>query len=211
MVVLGPKLQRAIGSPRRVCRSGSSSWTGQMTVPGWWSTWLTARAIQKRPALADVSGAFRRLYGRSAGRRLLARRNAGGIRRFDTALSGRTPQVAIAGSAALQRVLAAQDSLSAEQVAMVRPVTWSRAGVDVVVGKAGTGKSHALAAPREAWQASGVPVLTAAVAARVAIALSETAGIRAMSVARLLTRIDRPGWRFRAAAIGAARFAFTLP
>jgi ATP-dependent exoDNAse (exonuclease V) alpha subunit len=72
-------------------------------------------------------------------------------------------------------------------------LTRSGAGVDVVVGKAGTGKSHALAAAREAWQASGSPVLGAAVAARAAIALSETAGIPAMTVARFLAGLERPG------------------
>jgi ATP-dependent exoDNAse (exonuclease V) alpha subunit len=58
------------------------------------------------------------------------------------------------------------------------------------VGKAGSGKSHALAAAREAWQASGTPVLGAAVAARAALALSEAAGMPALTVARLLAQID---------------------
>ena len=38
---------------------------------------------------------------------------------------------------------------------MVRRLTTDGAGVSVVVGKAGTGKTFALAAAREAWEASG--------------------------------------------------------
>ena len=89
--------------------------------------------------------------------------------------------------------------LSAEQQDMVHELTTGGHGVDVVVGKAGTGKTHALAGARDAWAQAGVPVLGAAVAARAAVALSEQAGIPAMSVARLIatdhraTRAGRPG------------------
>ena len=74
---------------------------------------------------------------------------------------------------------------------MVRQLTTAGNGVDVVVGKAGTGKTHALAAAHRCWQQAGVPVLGAAVAARAAVALTETAGIPAMSVARLLATDQR--------------------
>jgi conjugative relaxase-like TrwC/TraI family protein len=81
--------------------------------------------------------------------------------------------------------------LSAEQAAMVRQLTTVGNGVDVVVGKAGTGKTYALAAAHRCWQRSGVPVLGTAVAARAALALAEGAGIPAMSVARLLALTQR--------------------
>jgi conjugative relaxase-like TrwC/TraI family protein len=110
---------------------------------------------------------------------------------IDTALARRAAAVAVADPVALEAALAGRPSLSAEQVAMVHRHTRSGSGVDVVVGKAGTGKSTALAAAREAWQASGIPVLGAAVAARAAIALSEAAGMPAMTVARLVTKIER--------------------
>ncbi|MFN2556078.1 MAG: MobF family relaxase, partial [Nitriliruptorales bacterium] len=46
--------------------------------------------------------------------------------------------------------------LSDEQAAMVRQLTGSGHGVEVVVGKAGTGKTYALDAARAAWQAAGI-------------------------------------------------------
>ncbi|MDQ1665543.1 MAG: hypothetical protein QOH75_1574 [Actinomycetota bacterium] len=46
---------------------------------------------------------------------------------------------------------------------MVRQLTTSGHGVDVVVGKAGTGRTHALAAAHRCWQQAEVPVLGAAV------------------------------------------------
>lgn len=81
---------------------------------------------------------------------------------------------------------AQRPQLSAEQEAMVDRLLTSGAGVDVVVGKAGTGKTTALAAARDGWEAVGIPVLGAAVAARAAIALTDGAGIPARTVAQLL-------------------------
>jgi conjugative relaxase-like TrwC/TraI family protein len=85
--------------------------------------------------------------------------------------------------------------LSDEQRAMVDRLLTSGAGVDVVVGKAGTGKTTALAAARAGWDAAGVPVAGAAVAARAAIALTDGAGIPARTVAQLLyaARTDPAG------------------
>ena len=83
--------------------------------------------------------------------------------------------------------------LSAEQRAMVDRILTSGAGVDVVVGKAGTGKTTALTAARAGWEAAGIPVTGAAVAARAAIALTDGAGIPARTVAQLLhTARDDP-------------------
>lgn len=69
---------------------------------------------------------------------------------------------------------------------MVRRLLGSGAGIDVVVGPPGTGKTFALAAAREAWSASGFRVLGAAVARRAAIELSAATGIVATSIAALL-------------------------
>jgi conjugative relaxase-like TrwC/TraI family protein len=141
-----------------------------------------------RPAIAPRPGA-ERSFARHTTTEMLAVEQAV----IDAALRRRNAGVAIAAPEAVEQALAARPSLSDEQRAMVRQLTASGAGVDVVVGKAGTGKSHALAAARDAWRVSGTPVLGAAVAARAAIALSEAAGIPAMTVARFLTELDRAG------------------
>ncbi len=77
-----------------------------------------------------------------------------------------------------------------EQQAMVRRLTGSGAGVEVVVGKAGTGKTYALDAARDAWEASGVQVTGVALAARAALELQTSAGIRSTTLARLLGQVD---------------------
>jgi ATP-dependent exoDNAse (exonuclease V) alpha subunit len=63
----------------------------------------------------------------------------------------------------------------------------------VVVGKAGTGKTFALAAAREAWGASGRRVVGAALSWRAARELEESADIPTTSVEALLARLrERP-------------------
>jgi conjugative relaxase-like TrwC/TraI family protein len=81
-------------------------------------------------------------------------------------------------------------TLSVEQAELVRRLTGSGAGVEVVVGKAGTGKTYALDAAREAWEASGTPVTGVALAARAALELETSAGIPSTTLARLLARLD---------------------
>ncbi len=81
-------------------------------------------------------------------------------------------------------------TLTGEQETMVRRLTGSGAGVQVVVGKAGTGKTYALDAARDAWQAAGIQVTGVALAARTALELRESAGIRSSALARLLGRLD---------------------
>ncbi len=80
--------------------------------------------------------------------------------------------------------------LSGEQVAMVERLATSGAGVDVVVGKAGAGKTLGLAAARLAWEGSGARVLGTALSARAARGLSEGAGISSDTLARVLARVD---------------------
>jgi ATP-dependent exoDNAse (exonuclease V) alpha subunit len=73
--------------------------------------------------------------------------------------------------------------------------------VAVVVGKAGTGKTFALAAAREAWHASNRAVLGVAVARRAANQLQSDAGIASTSVAALVADLDRPGGELPAGAV----------
>jgi conjugative relaxase-like TrwC/TraI family protein len=92
----------------------------------------------------------------------------------------------LAREAAVRAAVASRATLSAEQRRMVECLCLDGDGVSVVVGKAGTGKTFALAAAREAWQAAGLPVLGVAVARRAARELEHDAGIRSTSVAALL-------------------------
>lgn len=69
---------------------------------------------------------------------------------------------------------------------MVETLCLGGHSVVVVAGRAGTGKTFALGAAREAWQASGYAVLGVAIARRAAGELQEGAGIASTSVAALL-------------------------
>jgi conjugative relaxase-like TrwC/TraI family protein len=107
--------------------------------------------------------------------------------------SSRIAPVAVATEQALAAALARRPTLSDEQVAMVRALTTSRRGVDLVVGKAGTGKTYALDAAREAWQVSGYTVIGATLAARAAAGLQAGSGIPSVTLTRLLGELGRAG------------------
>ena len=86
----------------------------------------------------------------------------------------------------LRRVLEERSGLSSEQQSLVWELCRSGRGVDVVVGAAGTGKTAALGAAREAWEACGHRVVGCALAARAALGLTAGAGIPAVTIHRLL-------------------------
>ncbi len=75
--------------------------------------------------------------------------------------------------------------LSHEQRRMVRILTTSGRGVDVVIAPAGAGKTTALAAAHDAWHASGYRVIGCAVSARAAHQLQTGAGIRSYTIAAI--------------------------
>jgi hypothetical protein len=83
--------------------------------------------------------------------------------------------------------------LSQEQTVMLQRLLTSCAGVDVVVGAAGSGKTAALRVAADAWRAAGVEVRGTALAAIAARVLSDSAGIEAMSLQKLLSSLDQPG------------------
>jgi Ti-type conjugative transfer relaxase TraA len=85
----------------------------------------------------------------------------------------------------------ARRSLSDEQARLVRALTSSGAGVDVVRAPAGAGKTFALDAAREAWVRSSVQVTGCALSAQAAAELREQAAIDATTIARLTRAIDR--------------------
>jgi hypothetical protein len=107
----------------------------------------------------------------------------------------RGASVGIAPGDVLGRVLESRPSLSDEQRRMVSVLTGSGDGAQVVVGRAGAGKTFALDAARAAWEASGHPVVGAALAARAAAELQSGAGIPSSTVDRLLADLERPGPR----------------
>jgi conjugative relaxase-like TrwC/TraI family protein len=112
---------------------------------------------------------------------------------IEAAVNGATRRVGLAQGNALRSALARRAFLSSEQQAMVRRLTCDGGQVVAVVGKAGTGKTTALAAAREAWTASGIPVIGGAVARRAARELQESAGIASTSLTALLLDLRRGG------------------
>src|SRR3546814_15947263 len=74
---------------------------------------------------------------------------------------------------------------------MVRTICSSGDGIEVVEGVAGSGKTFALAAAREAWEASGYRVIGCSLAARAAKHLQDDAGIPASTIDRLLRDLNR--------------------
>ena len=107
---------------------------------------------------------------------------------INVALRRTGESVAVLEPAGVDRALATR-TLTSEQAAMVRRLTSTGAGVEVVVGKAGTDKTYALDATRHAWGAAGIPVTGVALAARAA--LEQSAGIRSSTLTSLLDRLDR--------------------
>lgn len=99
-----------------------------------------------------------------------------------------------AGLADPERVDAAiaERTLSDEQEVMVRRICGSGNGVDVVPGVAGSGKTHALAAARDAWAASGRTVTGVALSAQAARQLEAGSGIPSVTIARFQRALDRP-------------------
>ncbi len=97
----------------------------------------------------------------------------------------------MAADQAVQAAMVARPMLSGEQEAMVRTICGSGAGVDIVEGVAGAGKTFALAAARDAWETSGYGVIGCSLAARAAKQLQDDAGIPAATIDRLLAGIAR--------------------
>jgi len=81
--------------------------------------------------------------------------------------------------------------LSDEQTRMVETLTTDGAPITVVIGAAGSGKTHALAAARDAWDDAGYTVIGCALAARAARQLQDDSQIPSVTLDRLLADLDR--------------------
>jgi hypothetical protein len=91
------------------------------------------------------------------------------------------PEEVVAG------VIADRPFMADEQVEMVRRLTTSGEGFQVVIGKAGAGKTYALDAARAAWQRAGYSVLGTALSARAAAELESGSGIPSCTLASFLS------------------------
>jgi Ti-type conjugative transfer relaxase TraA len=111
---------------------------------------------------------------------------------IERALERRLAGAGIAEASAVQSALDGRPTLYNDQKAMVARLTTSGLGVEVVVGKAGAGKTFALDAAREAWEMSGRQVIGCALAARAAQELQNGSGIQSYTIEGLLTDLDHP-------------------
>lgn len=111
---------------------------------------------------------------------------------IERALERRLDGAGMAEPFAIQTAIARRPSLFEDQQAMVTRLTTSGLGVEVVVGKAGAGKTFALDAAREAWELSDQPVLGCALAARAAQELQSGSGIQSYTIDSLLMDLDNP-------------------
>lgn len=91
----------------------------------------------------------------------------------------------------------AQRGLGQDQAAAARRVLQSGRRLDVIVGPAGTGKTHTTAAIAAAWTADGRPVLGLALSQNAAHVLADASGNRAENIAKWLLEDERgaPGWQ----------------
>jgi hypothetical protein len=111
---------------------------------------------------------------------------------IERAIDRRLENAGIADPAAVEAALERRPSLFPDQQAMVRRLTTSGLGVEVVVGKAGAGKTFALDAARDAWEASSARVIGCALSARAAQELQSGSGINSSTIATLLADVEHP-------------------
>jgi conjugative relaxase-like TrwC/TraI family protein len=98
--------------------------------------------------------------------------------------------VGVADTREVDAAIAARPTLTADQRAMVRTVCQSPAGVVVVEGAAGVGKTFALDVCREAFEATGIQVVGCALAGRAADVLETGADIPTWTVTGMLNELQ---------------------
>jgi conjugative relaxase-like TrwC/TraI family protein len=109
-----------------------------------------------------------------------------------TAATGRADeQAAIVRHDAVRAALKAHPTAGQDQVGMVRDVCQGGAGVAVVVGRAGTGKTFALEMARHAWQLDGYRPLATAPTGIATVSLEAEGFEEVATCDRLLADLDR--------------------
>jgi conjugative relaxase-like TrwC/TraI family protein len=112
--------------------------------------------------------------------------------RLVMAATGRTDeQTAVASHQAMRDTLAAHPTAGQDQQAMVRDLCQGGAGIALVVGRAGTGKTFALGIARHAWQLDGYRLLASAPTGIAAISLQGEGFEDVATCDRLLGDLDR--------------------
>jgi conjugative relaxase-like TrwC/TraI family protein len=107
----------------------------------------------------------------------------------------------VASHEAVRQALAAHPSLGRDQAGMVRDVCLGGAGVQVVVGRPGTGKTFTLGAARHAWQLDGYRLLAAAPTGIATVSLEAEGFEDVATVDRLLLDLNRGGERLDARSV----------
>jgi AAA domain/Nuclease-related domain len=112
--------------------------------------------------------------------------------RLVAAATGRTgAQTAVASHQAVREALATHATAGPDQQAMVRDLCQGDAGVALVVGRAGTGKTFALGIARHAWQLDGYRLLAAALTGIATMSLQGEGFEEVATCDRLLGDLDR--------------------
>ena len=111
---------------------------------------------------------------------------------IESAVARRLDRAGVASETASAAALQRRPSLFPDQRAMIKSLTDSGLGVEVVIGKAGAGKTFALDAARDAWELSGFRVIGCSLSARAAQGLQAGSGIQSYTIASLLGDLDDP-------------------
>jgi len=111
-------------------------------------------------------------------------------RMLSTAQERAHADAGVARDAHVAAAVASRPTLTRDQRTMVDAVCRTSAGVVVIEGAAGVGKTYALEACREALQASGIQVVGCALAGKAAQGLEEGSAIPSWTVAGMLNELQ---------------------
>jgi conjugative relaxase-like TrwC/TraI family protein len=112
-------------------------------------------------------------------------------RLLDAAVGRAAEQVGVCSPTVVREALGAHPTVGVDQEAMVRDLCQGGAGVQLVVGRAGTGKTFALGVARHAWQLDGYQVLGTAPTGIATVCLDSEGFEHACTVDRLLAELGQ--------------------